>query len=157
LCRKDFTSLARETIISILVEGNQLTEKGKIYMKFKLYNFDRLTKEEVDFVNEHGHGSLPKHELSMRLGHGTSDRNRVEVLKMVGECFETGWFNHVANVTCDMMDDVFRLTNDPSVTEEEYNSCVERLLPMHSVSVGDVVENESGEKFLCDRFGWTRV
>jgi len=126
-------------------------------MKFKLYNFDRLTKEEVNFVNKNGRESLPKNVARMDLGHGTSDRNRIEVLKMVVECFDKGWFNHVANVTCDMMDDVFRLTNDPRVTEEEYKSCVERLLPMHSVSVGDVVENESGDKFLCDRLGWTRV
>ena len=126
-------------------------------MKFKLYNFDKLTKDEVDFTSSNGRESLPKNVARMDLMHGTNDSNRVEVLKLVGECFETGWFNHVANVTCNTFDDVFRLTNDPRVTEEEYKSCVERLLPMHSVSVGDVVENESGDKFLCDRFGWTRV
>ena len=125
--------------------------------KFKLYNFDRLTKEEVDLINKHGHDSLPKNVARLDLCFGTDDENRVEVLKLVGECFDKGWFNHVANVTCDRIDDVFRLTNDPRVTEEEYKSCVERLLPMHSVSVGDVVENDSGENFLCDRWGWTRV
>ena len=126
-------------------------------MKFKLYNFDRLTREEADFINKNGHGSLPKHEVRLDLGFGTDDENRPEVLKLVRESFEKGWFNHVANLTVDNIEDVFRLTNDPRVTAEEYESSVEKLLPMHSVSVGDVVENESGEKFLTDRFGWTRI
>jgi len=134
-------------------------------MKFKLFNFDRLTIWDVNFIMEHGHRSLPKH--TVRSGLEFCDcrgPNRVEVLKMVSESFEKDWFNHVANVTADTIDDVERLINDPSVTEEEYKRCVERLPVrkkrhelMHSLSVGDVVENENGERFLCDRWGWNKI
>ena len=34
---------------------------------------------------------------------------------------------------------------------------IERLAPMYSVSVGDVVENETGDQFVCASFGWKEV
>ena len=34
---------------------------------------------------------------------------------------------------------------------------IERLAPMHSVSVGDVVEEPSGKQFVCASFGWKEV
>ena len=34
---------------------------------------------------------------------------------------------------------------------------IERLAPMFSVSVGDVVEDPAGKKFVCASFGWNEV
>ena len=34
---------------------------------------------------------------------------------------------------------------------------IERLNTMHSISVGDIVENDEGTKFVCGKIGWEKI
>lgn len=61
------------------------------------------------------------------------------------------FYQHVCNIDASDLEDVFRIGN---VGPEE---AIERLAPMHSVSVGDIVVNDIGEAFIVDGFGFEPV
>jgi hypothetical protein len=60
-------------------------------------------------------------------------------------------YTHVATIDADSLDDVFRVGN---IGPEEQ---IERHGRMHSVSVGDVVGDESGVLHFCAPIGWEVV
>ena len=68
------------------------------------------------------------------------------VIGMKHDCY-----TKVAEIVADDLDHVFEVGN---IGPEEN---IERLAPMYSVSVGDVVENETGDQFVCASFGWKEV
>ncbi len=61
------------------------------------------------------------------------------------------YYDHVANVATDDMEDAFRLMN---LWDDE--SKVERLGPCSSMSVGDILEVD-GALFRCSSFGFTAI
>ncbi len=61
------------------------------------------------------------------------------------------YYDHVANVVTDDMEDAFRLMN---LWDDE--SKVERLGPCSSMSVGDILEVD-GALFRCSSFGFTAI
>ncbi len=61
------------------------------------------------------------------------------------------YYDHVANVATDDMEDAFRLMN---LWDDE--SKVERLGPCSSMSVGDILEVD-GALFRCSSYGFTAI
>ena len=113
-------------------------------MKFKLYQI-HLTEAEYNKVNAEGRDSVPKHiaHLDMSFSEDTG--------ALAKKAMDNNWYTHVSNITPDSIEGVFKVGN---IGPEEN---IERLAPMHSVSVGDVVENENGDQFVCASFGWKEV
>lgn len=111
-------------------------------MKFKLYQI-HLTEAEHNKVNADGKYSVPKNLL--RLDMGLSDADQVA---LANEAFEKDYFTHVSNITAEDMEDVYRIGN---IGPEEN---IERIAPMYSVSVGDVVEDENGIRSVVSRVGF---
>ena len=111
----------------------------------------RLTDAEVKKVNAEGHDSVPKQVRRLNL---TMAYNKTEAEKrqMVFEAWCAEDFDHVANVTGNSLEDVFCATNAPNM--ERF---VERLAPMHSLSVGDLVQDSNGKLHLCDSVGFVAV
>ena len=111
----------------------------------------RLTNAEVEKVNAEGHDSVPKQmrRLDLTMAYNKTDAQKKE---MVFEAWCAEDFDHVANVTVNSLEDVFCATNAPNM--EKF---VERLAPMHSLSVGDVVQDETGRLHLCDNVGFLDV
>jgi len=69
-------------------------------------------------------------------------------------------FEPVARVDASYLDDVYRLCNEShsGFAGEEGNQAVQRLQPMRSLSVGDIVEKHFPHAFyMCDTFGWTHL
>lgn len=62
------------------------------------------------------------------------------------------YYTHVANVHTNDMEDAFRLMN---LWEDA--SKVEKLDRCASLSVGDILEMENGERYLCASFGFERI
>jgi hypothetical protein len=55
------------------------------------------------------------------------------------------------------LDDVFRISNTCGMFPE-LESLIERVMPMHSLSVGDIVHNlTTDETYVCASFGWTKI
>lgn len=68
----------------------------------------------------------------------------------VNEAWEAGDYQHVANIKTELrgLEEVFEIGN---IGPEER---ITRFLPMHSVSVGDVVEDQSGKRFAVQSYGF---
>ena len=115
--------------------------------KFKVYQI-HLTDAEVDLVNAKGHDAVDKQKLKLDMSIGMR-KNTAPIAK---EAWDKGYYNHVSNITTDKgLEGVFEVGN---IGPEEN---IERLAPMYSVSVSDVVENEDGEQFVCASIGWQKV
>jgi len=114
-------------------------------MKYKLYQI-KLTSAEVDQVNETGHNSVPKQKAKMDMIMCNEDIN-----VPASQAFKDGYFEHVANINANDLEDVFEVGN---IGPEEQ---IERFKPMHSVSVGDIVIDESGNKSVVASLGFQNV
>ena len=113
-------------------------------MKYKLYQI-RLTDAEVDMINDKGHNSVPKQKAKLDIQFGDNEGLQAS------EAFNNGFYDHVSNITAMDLEDVFHVGN---MGPEEN---IERFLPMHSVSVGDIVEDQLGHKSVVASFGFKDV
>lgn len=110
---------------------------------FKVFQI-LLTKEEIAKVNAEGHGSVPKH--SARTDMHFSDNPQT----IAFDAMEKGYYTHVANITTDRgLEGVFDIGN----SDENF----EMLTRMHSVSVGDVIECESGDQYVVAEYGFKKL
>jgi len=112
--------------------------------KFKLYQI-RLTDSEIDLINKEGHEAV--HKNSLRLSMNFSK----DISSISADAFNRGYYTHVSNITTEGLEGVFQVGN---IGPEEQ---IERLAPMHSVSVGDIVEGEDGVKHVVADFGFKKV
>ena len=109
---------------------------------YKLYQI-RLTDQEVDMVNDLGHGSVPKQvaKLDMHFAENMHE--------LATEAFDAGYYTHVANIQAENLEDVFRIGN---LFKEGQ---IERLDCMASPSVGDVIVDQNDFFYVIDTFGFT--
>ena len=114
---------------------------------YKVFQIN-LTDEEIDTINAAGdHNAVPKNVLRMKIGMSFGK----PVGHLVKEAFEKGFYEHVSNITADNLEDVFQVGN---MGPEEN---IQRFLPMHSLSVGDVVLDENGMYHMVASFGFDTV
>lgn len=105
---------------------------------FKVYQI-QLTNAMIDKVNAEGFLSVPAMKVKMDLG---LDRE-----------FTQDMFEHYELVaTCEAKDleDVFKIGN---IRHERMNI----IKQMHSVSVGDVIENPEGKMFVVRNMGFDEI
>ena len=114
-------------------------------MKYKIFKI-KLTDAEVDLINEKGHDSVHKQSLKLDMNLRKNDTGRI-----AADAFNRGYYTHVSNITADSLEGVFHVGN---VGPEEN---IERLSPMHSLSVGDIVEDGSGAMSVVAGYGFKDV
>jgi len=114
-------------------------------MKFKLYQI-HLTDEEIDCINENGHDSVHKQSLKLDMNLRKNDTGMI-----AADAFRRGYYTHVSNITADTLESVFHIGN---MGPEEN---IERLGPMYSCSVGDIVEDDTGKQSVVASFGFKDV
>lgn len=117
-------------------------------MKFAIYQFN-LSCEAADLINKVG--------FDGDLGEFAQDAKIQRDVTFFGsESWEPKMatrYNLVARCEADNLDEVFHMGNGYGDTSK-----FEALERMHSVSVGDLVEDvETGELFMCDPEGWTSI
>ncbi len=66
-------------------------------------------------------------------------------------------FDKVAEVVCDELGDVFRITNHIDKSWQENEEVTFSVKSARSTSIGDVVIDSTGLAFLCDHVGWKRI
>ena len=113
--------------------------------QYKLYQI-HLTDAEIDLINAEGHDAVHKQSLKLDMGLRKNDTGAI-----AGDAFSRGYYTHVSNITALDLEGVFHVGN---MGPEEL---IERLAPMHSLSVGDIVENADGEKQVVADFGFKKV
>jgi hypothetical protein len=112
---------------------------------YKLFQI-HLTDAEVDLINEKGHDAVHKQSLKLDMNFNKSDTGKV-----AADAFNRGYYTHVSNITADGLEGVFHTGN---MGPEEN---IERLAPMYSCSVGDIVEDAEGIKHVVASFGFKKV
>ena len=112
---------------------------------FKLYQI-HLTDAEVDLINAEGHDAVHKQSLKLDMSFSKNDTGTV-----AADAFNRGYYTHVSNITADNLEGVFHTGN---MGPEEN---IERLSRMYSVSVGDIVEDETGKQSVVANFGFAEV
>jgi hypothetical protein len=124
-------------------------------MKYKIFQIN-LTDDEIDTINAAGdHDAVPKNKLRLDIMTISMLKHEMSFGKPVGhlvkEAFEKGYYEHVSNITADSLEGVFHVGN---MGPEEN---IERFLPMHSLSVGDVVEDAEGVRHMVASFGFEEI
>tara|TARA_X000001388_G_scaffold50193_1_gene36228 strand:- start:100 stop:450 length:351 start_codon:yes stop_codon:yes gene_type:complete len=115
-------------------------------VKYELHQI-QLSEAEIDKVNAEGHYSVDKNKLSIEM---TSRNNQIELLAK--EAWSKGYFTHVSNIETDEgLSGVFQVGN----IGPEKN--IERLSEMSSVSVGDIIIDNKGKKFVVASLGFKEV
>lgn len=113
-------------------------------MKYQILQV-MLTDAEVDKINDEGHDAVERHAMKLKMDF-SKDAGGI-ASRMYGQ----GYYDHVANITADNLEGVF----DTGNMGPEEN--IERLDRMSSVSVGDLVIDEDGNKNVVASFGFKEV
>ncbi len=114
-------------------------------MQYKVYQI-QLTDAEIDLINEKGHDAVHKQSLKLDMNFRKNDKGVV-----AGDAVRRGYYTHVANINADTLEGVFHVGN---MGPEEN---IERMSRMHSISVGDIVEDETGKQSVVASFGFKEV
>ena len=113
-------------------------------MKFKLFQI-HLTEAEYNKVNAEGHNSVPKHLTKIDMSFTE------EPGSLAKKAMDNNWYTHVSNITATSIENVFEVGN---IGPE---SSIERLAPMYSVSVADVVETPEGVRHVVASVGFQQL
>ena len=113
-------------------------------MKYQILQV-MLTDAEVDKINDEGHDAVERHAMKLKMDF-SKDAGGI-ASRMYGQ----GYYDHVANITADSLNGVFHIGN---MGPEEN---IERLAQMSSVSVGDLVIAENGDKHVVASVGFQEV
>lgn len=114
---------------------------------FKIFQI-HLTDAEVDKVNETGdHFSVPKQASKVRLQLGAGQDLVARAKKAFGE----GHFSFCGTIEANGLDHCFRVGN---IGPEEL---ITRIGAMHSLSVGDLIQDPDGNIHVVASFGFELV
>jgi hypothetical protein len=113
--------------------------------KFKLFQI-HLSDAEIDLINAEGHDAVHKQSLKLDMNLRKNDTG-----KIAADAFNRGYYTHVSNITADTLEGVFTVGN---MGPEEN---IERLAPMYSCSVGDIIQDENGYQKVVANFGFAEV
>jgi hypothetical protein len=115
---------------------------------FKVFQI-RLSDEDYDKIHETGHVSVPKNKARIEIHVATYEDK--DISSLVREAFDRGFYDHVADIEAADLEDVFTVGN---VGPEEL---ITRHAPMHSISVGDVIEYDDGWRYVVLPTGFAPV
>ena len=115
-------------------------------MKYQLLQI-KLSDAEVNTINAEGHDSIPKHKMKLDMSMKFKD----DISDIAKEAFDNGFYTHVSNITAENLNHVFEVGN---IGPEEN---IERLAPMHSVSVADIIVEPNGTKHVVASMGFQEV
>lgn len=116
-----------------------------IYQLFQI----QLSSEDRAAINAaQDHDMIPKNKarIAMQMAFDGS-----KIPFMAKEAFENDFYSHVANIDASDLEDAFEIGNIGP------DSAIERLGRMASMSVGDLIIDEDGNKSVVASFGFEEV
>lgn len=114
---------------------------------FKIFQI-HLTDAEVDKVNETGdHFSVPKQASKVRMQLSMSQ----DIVALAKKAFGEGHFSFCGTIEANGLDHCFRVGN---IGSEEL---ITRFGAMHSLSVGDLIQDPDGNIHVVASFGFELV
>ena len=113
-------------------------------MKYQVHQVQR-PDAEGDKINAEGHVAVERHAMKLKMYFSDDDG------AIAGQMYDLGYYDHVANITSDSLAGVFHIGN----MGPEHS--IERLACMSSVSVGDLIIDEGGDKYVVAKYGFDPV
>lgn len=113
-------------------------------MKYSIYQI-KLSKAQYDLINAEGHMAVPAHVAKMDM---SMDFRGDKIADQASEAWDNGYYTHVCNIVAENLNEVFQIGN---IGPEE---SIERLSSMHSISVADVIIDETGEMVVVSSYGF---
>lgn len=114
--------------------------------KYTVFQFN-MSREAVDYVNQVGWIEAAKKYPEVEIHREVKFEGSEGFSAWMSE-----YYNPVCNIDTATLNGVFQVGN---IGPEE---CIERLAPMHSVSVGDIIrDNHMGTYFMVDPEGFTQL
>jgi hypothetical protein len=113
-------------------------------MKYSVYQI-QLTDAEIDQINDKGHDAVPAQVAKLKM---IMDFSGDRIGQTAYEAFDAGYYTHVANIEADCVNDVYTIGNIGP------QKSIQRLSPMSSVSVGDIIVNEEGQMTVVAPVGF---
>lgn len=95
-------------------------------------------------------------------GNDASDSEYEFTRESARDLYARHGYTEVARFDVQKLDDVFDVSNNPYRDEDERESLIDRIKPMHSVSIGDIIFDSVAEKHYIvapmgfDELGRTR-
>ena len=114
-------------------------------MKFTVYQIS-YTQAEIDGIN----AGMKSMKREMRADMGMDFRGE-KIVGLAEKALYEGLYTGVAHIEADNLDQVFEIGN---IGPE---SNITRLSRMASVSVGDLIEDEDGNRHVVANFGFKEV
>ena len=116
-------------------------------MKYKIIQM-KLTDEQFNIVNRRKEGEPMADFYKIY-----QDANMYPNKEKIETALAADMYDHVANIEADNLDDVFHIGNQGPWDRVEY---LENKFGrnMHSISVGDIVEREDGNRYFVDFTGF---
>lgn len=103
-------------------------------MKYAVYQI-QLSDAEIDLINDKGHDAVPAQVAKLKM---IMDYDGDRIGQAAYEAFDAGYYTHVANITADCVGDVYTIGNIGP------RSSITHISPMSSISVGDIIVDETG-------------
>lgn len=113
-------------------------------MKYAVYQI-QLSDAQIDLINDKGHDAVPAQVAKLKM---SMDYNGDRIGQAAYEAFDAGYYTHVANITADCVSDVYTIGNIGPMKS------IERISPMSSISVGDIIVNEEGQMVVVAPVGF---
>jgi hypothetical protein len=113
--------------------------------KFTVHQIS-IDRSVYDHVNELGHDQAAAQYPQYRAYLDTTCYGSKRYIAEYAQ-----FYKRVCIIDAKDLDDVFKIGNigpEQSIT---------RLAPMHSVSVGDIIEDQSGTRYMVDSFGFNEI
>ena len=114
-------------------------------MTYRVYQL-KIARAVYDYVNEVGHTAAslkyPEYKISMDIRFQGSAKWEPSMF---------AYFTPVCEIAASDLEDVFQIGNIGPEAK------IVRLARMHSVSVGDIIEDSTGEFHMVDDFGFNKI
>ena len=111
-------------------------------MKYAVYQI-QLSDSEIDLINAKGHDAVPANVARLDM---TMDYSGNRIEKLAYDAFD--YYTHVANIEANNLNQVFEIGNIGPMES------IERIAPMSSVSVGDIIVDEDGQMTVVAPVGF---
>lgn len=114
-------------------------------MKYSIYQIS-LTSEQIALINKtDSYESVPAMSLKMKM---QFDLRGEKIADYATQAFDARYYTCVANIEADDLDSVYEIGN---IGPE---SKIERINPMSSISIGDIIADECGDSYVVSGMGF---
>ena len=108
----------------------------------------QLTNAQVDLINAEGHNAVPAHKAKMDM---QFDFAGTGIATMASDAFAEGHYGKVCQIQANDLNEVFHIGNMGPETAIDRGPLNTR---MSSISVGDIIEDADGTRFVVANHGF---